>query len=991
MLAPHWWARGLALHERAAGVLPRGPEPPAELLSRWRAGYEPEDGGLTARLADAGLDEAGLLGLLAEPAEGLAARVPRPEWVATVERALREPVAEPSTVPADWPAAFALPLRPLVSDAAARLVERAGALIPARDAELCAVAGSFTAHLNDRLVRVVARTFVLELHERRTAGRLAGADGRERFADFVRQLCAPAALAGLFTRYPVLGRLLGEACRCATDAHVELLRRLASDRAEIVATLLGGVDPGPVMAVEAGRGDAHQHGRTVTLVRFADGRQVVYRPRSVEAHVRLTGLVDRLNQAVPELGLRTVGTVVRLGYGWLEHIPHEPISETVAADRFYRRQGALLALLYALHGSDIHCENLIALGDQPVLVDVETLFHPTLPNAGAPTDPAAAALAASVHRTALLPFVVVGDNGVLDMSGIGGDRDVLTPDNAVDWDEPGTDRMRLARRPRTFTGSQNRPRLDGRDVDPLDHEPALLSGFRLGYDAIVKHRNGFTELLEDCAGLDVRVIVRPTKAYASLMDETTHPDLLRDGLDRDRVLGALWTGSGRDPLLRRLFRYELADLWAGDIPLFLGRPGAEDLWTSDRRRLPGLLAQSGLRGALDKLDAMSEVDRRDQEWIIAGTLATRRDAGAHHDPVVLPGPVSGIAAHPERLLASACAIADQIVARSLSGGGRVNWLGLELVDERQWLVLPMGAGLAHGHVGVALFLAQLAKLSGISRYGEVAREAIAAIPRLFDTLDGRPDLLIAVGRGGLTGLGGIAYGLARLAILLGDAEIREWTRTTIELAGLPSGAPGWADGDAGCLAAMTAVHAELGLAGAALLADRCADRVAEFVLRAPQDALPAGFAHGWAGVGWALSQAGRKQAAALARDRAAAAGDQAGPGWCRGAAGLLIAGVGDTDLPAGRPLLRDLSLCHGELGIAEALTEVAARRAHTALVLGAIERHGPTCGTPGRVSTPGLLTGLAGIGYGLLRAGFSERVPAVQLLQPTPGLVSEEE
>ncbi|MEV8108999.1 hypothetical protein, partial [Streptomyces sp. NPDC088135] len=49
-------------------------------------------------------------------------------------------------------------------------------------------------------------------------------------------------------------------------------------------------------------------------------------------------------------------------------------------------------------------------------------------------------------------------------------------------------------------------------------------------------------------------------------------------------------------------------------------------------------------------------------------------------------------------------------------------------------------------------------------------------------------------------------------------------------------------------------------------------------------------------------------------------------------------------------------------------------------LLAAADRAKPRCGTPGQVSHPGLLTGLAGIGHGLLRAGFPDRVPSVLLL-----------
>ena len=78
------------------------------------------------------------------------------------------------------------------------------------------------------------------------------------------------------------------------------------------------------------------------------------------------------------------------------------------------------------------------------------------------------------------------------------------------------------------------------------------------------------------------------------------------------------------------------------------------------------------------------------------------------------------------------------------------------------------------------------------------------------------------------------------------------------------------------------------------------------------------------------------------------------------------------------------------MGAVEALTvaaphhEVAAAALPAVLVsvLDSVQRVGPTCGTPRGIESPGLLTGLAGIGYGLLRAGFPGDVPSVLLLEP---------
>ncbi|MEU7998116.1 type 2 lanthipeptide synthetase LanM family protein [Micromonospora sp. NPDC049060] len=1038
-LAPHWWASGLALHERApgapgrrtadaprdadatdtagttrgaAGTASRGPDGmggtgsadgadgAGRRLARWRDGHGP---GLGARLAEVGLDEAGLRDLLAEDRAALAARTTRPAWAETVEAALAAP-AEPRrpAEEADWRIALTAPLRPFVAVAADRFLDGARRIATEKTVDLATLADQFATALGRRLLAVAARTLVSELHRRGAAGRLAGADGRARFADFVAQLCDPAGLAELVDRYPVLARLLAQAGTAAARSGLELLTRFVADRDDLVGTLLGGADPGPLVAVGSNLGDAHTGGRTTTVLRFADGRRVVYKPRDLASQVRFTGFVDWLEQRAPGLGLRGVAALTRPGYGWSEYVDATALRHPGQADGFYRRQGALVALLHALHATDMHYENLIAAGDTPVVVDTETLFHPALGEPVGTGDPAADLLTASVHRTGLIPVIVVGDQGAMDLSGVGGDRGGTAPVSALDWADPGTDRMRLTRRAVDFAGGRNRPRVGDALVDPGAHEPALRAGFRQAYETIRAHRREFTELVAACADVPVRLVARPTSAYHTLLTETTHPDVLGDALERDRAFGVLWSSVAGHPFLAQFPRHEVAALWAGDIPLFEGTPGSRTARVAGGGEpLPVPLARCGLDAALGKIAALGEADRRHQEWIVAATLATRRPVDGRHAGAPTSRPVADVAASPERLLAAACALADEIQTRSVTGADRVNWLGLELVDDRQWLVLPMGAGLANGHLGVALFLGQLASVTGTARYAELAHRAVAGVPGLFQLLDARPDLVAAIGPGGLYGLGGIAYGLARLSTLLADPGLAGQARAAVDLAAAAStgsAAVAWADGGAGCLAAMDAVHAELGHAPAASLARGWADRLVDAIER---DELPTGvgFADGVAGIGWALGRHARTGGARYARAgrralrRAGTPGGDgaAGYGWCRGAAGLTLAHHAlapdeAVRLPTDRPLLDDLSLCHGELGVAEATAVLdggaALRRAGR--ILDAVDRYGASCGTPGNVPTPGLLTGLAGIGYGLLRLSGAGPVPSVLLLEPTP-------
>lgn len=85
------------------------------------------------------------------------------------------------------------------------------------------------------------------------------------------------------------------------------------------------------------------------------------------------------------------------------------------------------------------------------------------------------------------------------------------------------------------------------------------------------------------------------------------------------------------------------------------------------------------------------------------------------------------------------------------------------------------------------------------------------------------------------------------------------------------------------------------------------------------------------------------------------------------------------------------SLCHGDLGNLELILQASLilndsncqnkLNHHTQKILASIHQQGWVCGVPLGVETPGLMTGLAGIGYGLLRLAEPHRIPSVLVLE----------
>src|SRR5262249_28480731 len=145
------------------------------------------------------------------------------------------------------------------------------------------------------------------------------------------------------------------------------------------------------------------------LLTFASGARLVYKPRPLACESHFQDLLAWLDRHRAPANLRTFRVLDRGDYGWVEFVQAQPCHRPAELGSYHQRLGALLAILHMAGAVDFHFQNLVAAGEQPVAVDLESLFHPALPLAeSAPADErlAAKALGESVLRVGLLPFRV---------------------------------------------------------------------------------------------------------------------------------------------------------------------------------------------------------------------------------------------------------------------------------------------------------------------------------------------------------------------------------------------------------------------------------------------------------------------------------------------------------------------------------------------------------------------------------------------------------
>ena len=216
----------------------------------------------------------------------------------------------------------------------------------------------------------------LELNVSRLQGDLQGDTAEDRFRSFLDHMREREHAVGLLQEYPVLARQLVERIDQWVTFGLEFLRHLCTDLEVIRERFSPEGDPATLTGVAAGLGDSHRGGRSVLIAEFSSGLRVVYKPRDLAVDVHFQELLSWLNERGNHPPFRTLKILDRGTYGWVEFVAEQACTLPHEVRRFYRRQGAYLALLYALDATDFHFENLIAAGEHPVLIDLEALFHP---------------------------------------------------------------------------------------------------------------------------------------------------------------------------------------------------------------------------------------------------------------------------------------------------------------------------------------------------------------------------------------------------------------------------------------------------------------------------------------------------------------------------------------------------------------------------------------------------------------------------------------
>jgi type 2 lantibiotic biosynthesis protein LanM len=514
----------------------------------------------------------------------------------------------------------------------------------------------------------------------------------------------------------------------------------------------------------------------------------VYKPKDLRLDVAWHDLIGRLNRANAPIELKAARAIARNGYGWAEFIAHTGCADAQACARFFARAGAWLALLHTFAATDMHQENMIAAGEHPLPIDLETILQPTAEEhkvqdaEGQAFDAAMDIVGNSVMTVGLLPaYGRSVDNKVFAMGGMTADWGART---VIRWTDINADAMRPEKAQEPGDSNTNLPHVDGRYTRFTDHIDSFVAGFADYAKFLSRWSKSPDALLGGFAGVPVRKVIRPTRFYYMLLQRLKNHRSMDDGAiwsaQADFVARLSEWDKEADPLWP-LHRAERSALLALNVPHFVSSADGAEISDAAGIAAP-TEASSGLERARARLQ---NLDAREIAWqieVIRANISASRTAASAATAVAdaplkkadLPSRAPGkdiFIAEAEIFLAEANGIAAEISRYAIRRGPGAAWIGLDwLGDSEVFQLVCLGPDLYNGSTGIALFLAAHAAVTASKPSGELA---VAALSHLRKNLKSRnaARMARALSIGGATGLGSIVYALTVMAKCLASGDL----------------------------------------------------------------------------------------------------------------------------------------------------------------------------------------------------------------------------
>ncbi|MFF2444983.1 type 2 lanthipeptide synthetase LanM family protein [Priestia megaterium] len=587
--------------------------------------------------------------------------------------------------------------------------------------------------LSTTLTQIALRSIVLELHIAKLKEELSGETPEERFQYFIKNTFNNINnLKSFYAEYSVLTRLLSLKTNFFVVNTKKFIDRYSQDFDEMESYFH--LYNEKISTITTDLGDTHQQGNTVVKINYESGKQLIYKPKTLIATERFHKFVDWINNKNEIIPLKYHKVLNKNTHGWEELIENKPCKSKDELKDYYKRFGAIICVIHLLRGCDLHLENIIASGNSPYIIDLETIFHQYIPF-DLPKNAELIAkdnLTSSVLGTALLPmsmFRNVKGKGI-DMSALNGKEQDL-PFKVLQLQSMNTDNMIFKHDYGKSISSNNIPTLEGSNVIAGDFIEEIKSGFKDAYLFFLKNKKDLLsedspiKLFED---IEIRIIARSTQSYANFLQESTHPDYTRNAVEREVLFDRLWFYPFKT---KEIIQSEINDMIEGDIPFFTTTTISKDLINSRGEKIEGVFENSTYDLVIERLRKISIETMNEQLELISLSTAglNQKDKVKYSETRRADILSSSTVDQSIDFVSEAKKIASYLEKRAFtdSEGKSVTWISKQIAEDGTPFVFPLDSNLYSGLSGISLFFLYVGKLTKEEKYYDLSKACLQTV------------------------------------------------------------------------------------------------------------------------------------------------------------------------------------------------------------------------------------------------------------------------
>ncbi|MFW6247224.1 MAG: type 2 lanthipeptide synthetase LanM family protein [bacterium] len=540
----------------------------------------------------------------------------------------------------------------------------------------------------------------------------------------------------MFTRYPELIRLVNLIICNSINYFSALFLRLENDKDYLLKVFHIKGEP---RSIQWPLGDFHSGGKTHSIIIFSCGKKIIYKNKKTNSQIGAERLILEIEKIGFKIPHYFPTRIFRKNYYWEEFIQYKPSESKQDMVRYFNTIGKFLGFFYFFGISDIINENIIASKDIPVFIDFESILKPTKKKSTKSVYyDAETWINESVISTGILPFwtlVNANDPGI-NFGGIA-HEEIIEKEIRLYFSKNGFLYYKYINHKRKQT---NIPfiKLDSDILNK--YYSFIIKGFKSINFFFIQNKDKIINIInkETSENISTRIILRPTNVYDIFLKDSLHPSYISNITNRVKLFKYLYRSKDKFSFPKSLINTELNNLLNYDIPIFYYNPHEKYIYSNNPKKAFYIIEESGIEACRRRIRCHSKASIEHQIKLIYKSLACFSKINNRKNNNKINFYYNNISTeiiNEDIIKSNVERIGKYLLLNSTQFDNVVTWIDISASRTGNWELVPKRPGIYDGLDGIGLFYLYAYKILGKNKYLEISKSLLDKSIQTFELID----------------------------------------------------------------------------------------------------------------------------------------------------------------------------------------------------------------------------------------------------------------